>query len=121
MLDLLLVNDADAFAADLSLFPLLLPLIRRLFDESGGEGVTFLLPALPPVEVPETEGGFDDADADADADAEDGAEDASNLKNPPPLVGLSSDFHWPVNNCSAAASTFRPDRRRQADRSRSEY
>ena len=116
-MELLLVNDADAFAADLSLFPLLLPLIRRLFDESGGEGVTFLLPALPPVEVPETEGGFDDADA----DAEDGAEDASNVKTPPPLVGLSSDFHWPVNNCSAAASTFRPDRRRHADRSRSEY
>ena len=115
----MLVNDADAFAADLSLFPLLLPLIRRLFDESGGEGVTFLLPAL----LPEAEDGFDDADADADADvdAEDGAEDASNVKTPLPLVGLSSDFHWPVSNCSAAASTFRPDRRRHADRSRSEY
>ena len=118
-MELLLVNDADAFAADLSLFPLLLPLIRRLFDESGGEGVTFLLPALPPlpVEVPETEGGFDDADA----DVEDVIDDASNVKTPLPLVGLSSDFHWPVNNCSAAASTFRPDRRRHADRSRSEY
>ena len=88
-MELLLVNDADAFAVDLSLFPLLLPLIRRLFDESGGEGVTFLLPALPPlpVEVPETEGGFDDADA------EDITDDASNVKTPLPLVGLSSDFH----------------------------
>ena len=87
----MLVNDADAFAVDLSLFPLLfpllLPLIRRLFDESGGEGVTFLVPALPPVPVPETEGGFDDADA------EDITDDASNVKTPLPLVGLSSDFH----------------------------
>ena len=80
--------------------------------------MTFLLPALP-----EAEDGFDDtdADADADADAEDGAEDASNEKTPLPLVGLSSDFHWPVNNCSAAASTFNPERRRHADKSRSEY
>ena len=86
----MVVNDDEAFAADFPLFLLLLPLIRLLFDESGGEGVTFLLPALP-----EAEDGFDDtgADADADADAEGGAEDASNEKTPLPLVGLSSDFH----------------------------
>ena len=115
---LAVVNDDEAFVVVLLVAPpLLLPLIRRLFDESGGEGVTFLLPAL----LLEAEDGFDDADADADAVAEDGAEDASNEKTPLPLVGLSSDFHWPVNNCSAAASTFNPERRRHADKSRSEY
>ena len=67
-----LANDDDAFAADLAELPLpLLPLIRRLFDESGGEGVTFLLPALPPAD----EAGFDDPNADADADAEDATDD----------------------------------------------
>lgn len=88
-LELVLANDDEAFAADLPIFPPLLPLIRRLFDESGGEGVTFLLPALPPLEVPETEGGFDEDDT----DVEDATDDASKEKTPPLLVGLSSDFH----------------------------
>jgi len=86
LLDLALPNDAEASVAALPVTPLpllVLPLIRHLFDELGGEGVTFLLPALPPEDVPEV-------------DAED-TEDASRTKLPPlpPLsfVGLSSDFH----------------------------
>lgn len=117
-LTLVLLKDEEAFAVEVPIVPLLLlPPIRRRFVDSGGEGVTFLLPALP-TELLEVDG-FDDVDADAEE-----TDDAPNTKPPllpSALLGLSSDFHCPVNNNSAAASTFKPDRRRQADKSRSEY
>ena len=117
-LTLVLLKDEEAFAVEVPIVPLLLlPPIRRRFVDSGGEGVTFLLPALP-TELLEVDG-FDDVDADAEE-----TDDVPNTKPPllpSALLGLSSDFHCPVNNNSAAASTFKPDRRRQADKSRSEY
>lgn len=120
----MLLKDEEAFADEVPIVPpLLLPPIRRRFVDSGGEGVTFLLPALP-TELLEVDG-FDDVDADVDADADaEETDDAPNTKPPllpSALLVLSSDFHCPVNNNSAAASTFKPDRRRQADKSRSEY
>ena len=86
-------------------------------DMDDDEGALSCLSELP-TELQEVDG-FDDVDADAEE-----TDDVPNTKPPllpSALLGLSSDFHCPVNNNSAAASTFKPDRRRQADKSRSEY